>query len=148
MNQHFVDSSVKGLSDEEWLRRPNSTSNHVAWIVGHLIWSRKALAVRLGHEWSKPWLSKFARGVKLQDAAPFPPRQELLETWHETAGLLDSVLGSVSDAILAQPAPSPGPPTADGKMSGFVNFMAVHETYHAGQLAYLCTWLGHKGPMG
>lgn len=148
LNQHFVGSSVKDLSDEEWLRRPNSTTNHVAWIVGHLIWSRKATMVRLGHEWSKPWLSKFARGVKLEEAAPFPSRQELMDAWQESAGALEEVLGSVADSVLAQPAPNPGPPTADGKMSGFVDFMAVHETYHAGQLAYLCTWLGHKGPMG
>lgn len=148
LNQHFVDGAVKDLSDEEWLRRPSATSNHAAWIVGHLVWSRKAIAARLGHEWSKPWLNKFARGVKLEDGAPFPSRQELLDAWQESAGMLEGLLGSVADSVLAQPAPNPGPPSADGKMSGFVNFMACHETYHAGQLAYICTLLGHKGPMG
>ena len=28
---------------------------------------------------------------------------------------------------------SPGPPSADGKLTGIVNFMALHETYHVGQ---------------
>jgi len=41
-----------------------------------------------------------------------------------------------------------GPPSADGKLSGVVNFMAFHETYHVGQLAYVRSLLGHTGAMG
>jgi hypothetical protein len=29
-----------------------------------------------------------------------------------------------------------------------VDFMAYHETYHVGQLAYLRAWLGKPGAMG
>ncbi len=42
----------------------------------------------------------------------------------------------------------PGPPSADGKLSGTVNFMALHETYHVGQVAYVRSFLGHAGVMG
>jgi hypothetical protein len=41
-----------------------------------------------------------------------------------------------------------GPPTADGKLSGVVHFLAFHETYHVGQAAYVRSWLGHSGIMG
>ena len=68
-NDNFLVNTVKDLSDEEWHRRPNDTMNDVAWIVGHVIWARKALLSRLGTEWSQPWLSVFARGTKLGDAA-------------------------------------------------------------------------------
>lgn len=147
-NNGFLAASVKGLSDEEWLRRPSATSNHVAWIVGHLVWSRKAVLSRLGQEWSRPWLGKFGRGVKLEEAAPYPSPRELMEAWQEVSALLETTLQNTTQETLDQPAPNPGPPSADGKFSGFVNFMAMHETYHGGQIAYLCTWLGHKGPMG
>jgi hypothetical protein len=41
-----------------------------------------------------------------------------------------------------------GPPSSDGKESGIVDFLAIHETYHIGQASYLRGWLGHKGLMG
>ena len=41
-----------------------------------------------------------------------------------------------------------GPPSADGKISGVINFLAIHETYHVGQVSYLRSWMGHKGVMG
>ena len=34
------------------------------------------------------------------------------------------------------------------QVSGIVNFLAIHETYHVGQASYLRGWLGHKGLMG
>lgn len=147
-NTGFLRTSVKDLKDEEWLRRPSDTANPVAWIVGHLVWSRKAVLSRMGQEWSRPWLNKFARGVKLEDPSAYPSPQELMEAWGDVSALLESTLQSTTQEFLDQPAPNPGPPSADGKFSGFVNFMAMHETYHGGQIAYLCTWLGHKGPMG
>ena len=39
-------------------------------------------------------------------------------------------------------------PDADGKLCGTVNFMALHETYHVGQAAYVRSWLGKPGVMG
>ena len=63
-------------------------------------------------------------------------------------GLLTQALDNASEEKLAAPAPQPGPPSADGKVSGTISFMAWHETYHIGQVSYLCCWLGHKGMMG
>jgi len=47
--------------------------------------------------------------------------------------------------------PSPGCEfggAGDGTTGGVINFLAFHETYHVGQLAYLRCWLGHEGPQG
>lgn len=61
--------------------------------------------------------------------------------------MLNGALANASADALAQPA-GQGPPSADGKVSGIINFLAIHETYHVGQAAYLRCWLGHKGLMG
>ncbi len=102
---------------------------------------------RLGVEWSLPWLGMFARGAKCEDDAAYPSPAALLDGWREASGILDSALDAVSADALAQPSTN-GPPTADGKVSGVVNFLAIHETYHIGQTSYLRAWLGHKGLMG
>jgi len=56
-------------------------------------------------------------------------------------------MDSVPAEVLAAAATN-GPPSADGKVSGIVNFLAYHETYHVGQASYLRGWLGHPGVMG
>jgi uncharacterized damage-inducible protein DinB len=145
-NEKFLADTVKDLSEEEWHRRPNDTMNDVAWIVGHVIWARKMLLARLGTEWSQPWLNDFARGGKC-DAAACPSPETLLAAWNETSSVLASTFENVSEDVVAQPAKN-GPPSADGKVSGIVNFLAIHETYHIGQASYVRSWLGHKGIMG
>ncbi len=146
-NSDLLVKMVGDLSPEEWLSRPNEKTNHIVWIVGHVIWTRKQLLARLGSEWSQPWLGSFARGVKCGDGAPYPSSDALLDAWREVSSILAGALGSVSDEVLSQPATN-GPPSPDGKVSGIVNFLAIHETYHVGQASYLRGWLGHKGLMG
>lgn len=145
-NERFLADNVKGLTEEEWHRRPSDKMNDVAWIVGHVIWARKAVLSRLGTEWSKPWLKEFGRGAKC-DAAACPSPDILMTAWSETAEALGSAMENASAEALAQPVTT-GPPSADGKVSGIINFLAVHETYHVGQISYLRSWMGHKGIMG
>jgi uncharacterized damage-inducible protein DinB len=146
-NSDFLAKTVEDLSPDEWLKSPASNMNHVAWIVGHCIWARKRLLDRLKAEWAQQELSTFARGNKLPDTSEIPAPDDLLKSWRESAAILSSTLNSVTEDFLAQPAP-PGPPSPDGKISGIVNFLAIHETYHIGQASYLRSWLGHKGLMG
>jgi uncharacterized damage-inducible protein DinB len=147
-NNGFLVKMVEDLAPEEWLRRPDDKTNHIAWIVGHVVWTRKMLLKRLGTEWSQPWLDLFKRGVKIDETAAFPSPETLLEGWKEVGNALAQAFENVSDEFLAQPASQPGPPSSDGKESGIVSFLAWHETYHIGQASYLRCWLGHKGLMG
>jgi uncharacterized damage-inducible protein DinB len=39
-------------------------------------------------------------------------------------------------------------PSADGTLGGVINFLAYHDTYHTGQVAFLRGWLGHEGVAG
>ncbi len=147
-NNDLLANTVKDLSPEEWLRRPSDSANHMAWIVGHVIWARKMLLSRLGTEWSATWLGLFARGVKPDNDAAYPSPSTLLDAWRDVSGALTVALENASEEAMAAPAKQPGPPSSDGKESGVVNFLALHETYHVGQASYIRSWLGHKGLMG
>lgn len=147
-NNGFLLNTVKDLSPEEWLRRPNDGSNHIAWIVGHVIWARKAVLSKLGTEWSTPWLGLFARGNKLDDSATYPSSDTLIDAWKEVGEVLNSALENASDEALGCAVNPPGPPSADGKVSGQVRFLAWHETYHVGQVSLIRGMMGHKGLMG
>ncbi|MGA2890874.1 MAG: DinB family protein [Terracidiphilus sp.] len=146
-NSDFLKKGVEGLTADEWVRRPSSSVNHLLWIVGHVCWARSAVLKRLGEDWSKPWMPLFSRGAKLDESAKYPTPEEAMLTWDESGAHLNHAMESVSPEILAVAA-TQGPPSADGKVSGVVNFLAYHETYHIGQAAYLRCWLGHPGTMG
>jgi hypothetical protein len=146
-NASFLKKSIDGLTDEEWVRRPNDHSNHILWIVGHVAWARTMLLSRLNDPWTTPWLDLYARGRKCEDGADCPSPKLATDAWNELCTRLHGALESASEELLDTPV-TQGPPSADGKLSGIVNFLALHETYHVGQIAYLRTWLGKPGPMG
>ena len=147
MNNEGMKKAVEGLTDEEWLRRPSETSNHLLWIVCHMIWARGNTLGFLGSPWSKPWWPLFGRGAKLTNSADYPTPEEAVQAFGEVSALLETALSEVSEAALAE-ATTLKVPNCDGKLSGVINFMAYHDTYHAGQVAYVRCWLGHSGVAG
>lgn len=146
-NDNTLIKTVGDLSPEEWLKRPDEKLNHIAWIVGHVAWTRGRLLERIGAAWPQPGLDIFGRGVKLQEDSAYPSAESLLSVWRESAAVLASALENVSEEVLAKPA-AQGSPSADGKISGVVNFLAIHESYHIGQASYLRSWLRHRGLKG
>jgi uncharacterized damage-inducible protein DinB len=146
-NSRFLKQTVSDLSPEEWLKRPSDTTNHIAWIVGHMTLCRSRVLPFMGAEWTQPSLEIFGRGAKLQEDSAYPSPESLLSLWSEAGHAMATALENVQEDLLAQPA-TKGPPSLDGNVSGIVIFMAIHETYHLGQASYLRSWLGHKGVMG
>jgi uncharacterized damage-inducible protein DinB len=146
-NSKSLEQAVSDLSPEEWLKRPDGKLNHMAWIVGHLAYCRGRVLHFIGVVWGQQELEIFGRGKKLLEDSAYPSPESLLDTWSESGHALAAALEAVPEDLLAQPA-TQGPPSLDGKISGIVSFMAIHETYHLGQASYLRGWLGHKSLMG
>jgi hypothetical protein len=147
MNNRMIEKGFEGLSREDWLRRPNGTSNHMLWIMGHATWARGNALRFLGSTWSRPWLPLFARGAKLVESAEYPTPEEIVLAWKDAAEHLKTALEEVSEETLAAASPE-GIPSADGKISGLMDFFAYHDTYHIGQVAYLRCLLGHSAIAG
>jgi hypothetical protein len=36
-NSNFLKQGLSGFTEEDWLKRPNERTNHMLWLVGHLI---------------------------------------------------------------------------------------------------------------
>jgi uncharacterized damage-inducible protein DinB len=147
-NSRTLKETVSDLSPEEWLKRPDDKLNHIAWIVGHMAYCRGRILHFIGTEWAPPALEElFIRGSKLQPDSAYPLPESLLRLWSESGRAMAAAFESVPEDLLAQPAPQ-GRTSLDGKVSGMLGFMAIHETYHLGQVSYLRGWLGHKRLMG
>jgi hypothetical protein len=147
-NRSMLQKSFSGLTPEEWAKRPNEHCNNILWIAGHIVWARSmALKFLQTPQWTLPWLDLCARGAKLDGATQFPSPDEVLGAFADVTKSLTAGLEGATEEMVNAPAP-PNAPPGDGKVSGVINFLAYHETYHVGQVAYLRCWLGHAGPQG
>jgi len=145
-NTNLFRRTIDGISPEKALARPGADSNHLLWIAGHVVVHRAKVLKLMGQDWSTPWEGLFARGASLIDPDQFPGLDELLQQWNEISHRLAASFRTVSTATLAEPV-SAGV-TLDGKVSGKIAFLALHESYHVGQMAYLRKWLGFGQAVG
>jgi uncharacterized damage-inducible protein DinB len=146
INTDLFHRAIKGIPPGRLLERPGDDSNHLLWIAGHVVVHRARVLKLLGQEWSAPWEGLFVRGAKLVDADQYPGIDELVQAWDDVSGRLPSTLANASPESLAEPV-SKGV-TLDGKISGQISFLALHESYHVGQMAYLRKWLGFGQAVG
>ena len=101
----------------------------------HCVGTFRALRL-LGVEWTAPWLAHFERGSKPEDAVQYPSPDKVLAAWKELGAGLPAALEAVSAEAIRAAAPTPSP-SLDGTVGGMVGFLAMHESYHVGQLVYL-----------
>jgi hypothetical protein len=69
----------------------------------------------------------------------------VVAAFDEAAEKLQQRFENLDDGTLSTPCPRDFP-IADKSLAGAVTFLALHEVYHAGQMAYLRKWLG-KGQL-
>jgi len=146
-NTDIVNKAISEVSPEHWFLRPGSDSNHLMWVLGHVVWSRGNVLKSLNEPWNIPSPTLFERGADLATQDEYPTVAEIRQAWDEVSAKLSGILAQVSAEKLSRLAPK-GPPSFDGKVSGLVAFLAFHETYHVGQISYLRKWLGYGQSVG
>jgi hypothetical protein len=146
-NTDIVNKAIADVAPEDWFRKPGDDSNHLLWVMGHLIVHRGRTLQVLGADWDASWASLFARGAERIADAEYPTGEEMREAWSQVSAELSAALRNASPNALGQAAPK-GPPSFDGKLGGTVAFFAFHDTYHTGQISYLRKWLGYGQTVG
>jgi len=146
INTDLFKKTIQGIPSARLLARPADDSNHLLWIAGHVVVHRARVLKLLGQAWSAPWEQLFVRGAKLAEDGLYPGIDEVGQVWDDVSGRLAITLVDASPEALAAPV-SKGM-TLDGKISGQISFLALHESYHVGQMAYLRKWLGFGQAVG
>jgi hypothetical protein len=141
---------VADLSDSDLLVRPVPGANHIAWQMGHLIWSENWF---INGIWpgSMPALpdgfgERYARDKSgVDDPAAFETKADLLKIFEQQRAGTLAALERLRDEELDQPGPEPSRayfPTVASVLVG----LASHWTMHAGQWAIVRRKLG-KPPL-
>ena len=146
-NTDIVSKAIADVATEDWFRKPSDDSNHLMWVMGHLVVHRGLTLKILGGQWDASWAPLFARGAARVADDQYPSSEELKTAWQQvSADLVPAVRNAPAD-LLAIPSAA-GAPSFDGKVSGNIALLAYHDAYHAGQVGYLRKWLGYGQTVG
>ena len=146
-NTEIINKAIADVSPEDWFRKPGDDSNHLMWLLGHVVVHRGLVLKTLGGQWNSSWAPLFVRGSERVDDAEYPRVDDMRAAWNEISEQLKAALSEPPEEVLTRPAPE-GPPSFDKKLSGNVAFLAFHDTYHTGQMSFLRKWLGYGQTIG
>lgn len=146
-NTDIINKAIADVKAEDWFRTPGDDSNHLMWLLGHVVVHRAYVLKTLGVDWNSSWAPLFARGAERVADSAYPSIDEMRDAWSHVSEQLKSTLNESPAEVLSKPAPE-GPPSFDKKISGTVAFFAFHDAYHTGQVSFLRKWLGYGQTVG
>lgn len=147
VNTDIINKALADVKTEDWFRTPGDDSNHLMWLLGHVVVHRGKVLTMLGADWNASWAPLFARGAQRGDASQYPSVEEMHEAWNQVSEQLKATLNESSAEALGNPSPE-GFPSFDKTTSGSVAFFAFHDCYHTGQVSFLRKWLGYGQTVG
>jgi uncharacterized damage-inducible protein DinB len=145
LNTDLLLNCLDGLTDAEAQRRLEAGGNSVTFLASHLTDTRHFLVARLGHPLSNP-LARYLADVKsIEEMRELPSLEEVRTAWQAISAHLQSILADLSPSELAE-ANVHRFPLEDSSRLGMIAFLAQHDSYHLGQIAFIRRQLG-KPPM-
>jgi uncharacterized damage-inducible protein DinB len=137
-------ANLAGMTPDDALAEPAGGANTASWILGHLIFMHNGAMRLLGEEPVVP-------DEELAGAAPEPADRpdepmnwnRLMSRFAESKDRCLAAIAAVSDEALADPMPHPF--GGDSTRGELLQLVAMHGTYHAGQLAMCRRAAGRAG---
>jgi hypothetical protein len=132
LQERLFNNVTAEISDTHSLQRMNQNTNHMAWLIGHVVSTRYMILNVIGGNAGEPFPDLFAQGKGLQENAAYPTVKELTKDWNSVSQLMEEKLNSLSETELNANAPFPTP--CGTSIKNFISFCAHHEAYTLGQL--------------
>ncbi len=141
----IVDNYLKGLKKEDLLIRAVPGMNHVAWQMGHLISSERALLNKIKPDAAPALPAGFdeahsTANHESDDASRFHAPEEYLAIWKPIRAATLKLLDETPDEGLDREDPS-FPPIAR-TVGQLFHLLATHPVLHAGQFVAVRRKLG------
>ena len=143
----LTEKAIDGLSAEDLRKPAGPQTNPAISIFTHVAHGRCSLLRLLGSDRELPWEGRFGRGGAMDDPSQYPELEEIRAVWKDATERMQRRFEQLTDEELSAEAPRRFP-VPDKTVRGAINFLAYHEAYHVGQLAYLRKWLGHDSLVG
>lgn len=139
-NTWLFGSALKDVTAEHSAYRVHENTNSFDRLAGHITVARRGLGTLLGMELPDLGWGEFEkageRGRQFDPNVKCPPISDIMEGFNRVTDVMMAKLPDVSNDTLAKPSPFPVPgdnPT----LADLLSFLAMHESYHIGQLGLL-----------
>jgi uncharacterized damage-inducible protein DinB len=147
INNGLVKRALEGLSDDQVWQAPPGGGNPLGWLLGHITETRTGLLYAFGRRIEGGWSGRrFSRGSMLEARSSYPSRAEIEARWNATHAAMRDVFAAFTPEQLAAPATIQLPGTTT--MADQTAFVAFHESYHVGQMAFVRKQNGHSAIAG
>jgi uncharacterized damage-inducible protein DinB len=141
LNTDLLLNCLDGLSDAEGRERLVGGGNSITFLAAHLTDSRHFLAARVGHPLDNP-MARYLEGARgFEEVRAWPTLEEVRSAWRSIGTHLQTVLASLGPGELSR-RHAHRFPLGDSTQLGLIAFLAQHDAYHLGQVAFLRRQLG------
>jgi hypothetical protein len=141
LNSRLFMNALEGVTEEQAKERISDHNNSLNWLAAHTVWARYNSCAMLGKPVAKNPYDGLFEGFKPFDAAAdYGTLAKAKEEWNKASELLKEALATVTEEHLAADCPLKSP-IGDFTFGGTVAFLAQHESYDIGQIAFLKKYL-------
>src|SRR5215510_15704979 len=88
----IINRAIADVKPEDWFRKPGDDSNHLMWLLGHVVVHRGHVLKILGQDWNSSWAALFARGSERVDDTEYPSVDEMKAAWQQVSDQLKTAL--------------------------------------------------------
>jgi hypothetical protein len=142
LQERLFTNVIADISDEHSHQRMNQNTNHMAWLIGHVVSTRYMILNVVGGNASEPFPDLFAQGKGLQENVTYPSVKDLSKDWNKVSQLMEEKLNALSETDLNAKAPFPTP--CGTSIKDFISFCAHHEAYTLGQMGLYRRFHGYS----
>lgn len=121
-------NALKDLTEELALVRPSGRSNHINWLLGHILHCRYMLANMLEADAENPFGNTYWTAIEDKE---YPSVEAVVSQLPIVSEKLLEKLSEMEESALVRVI-SPGRPA----LADIVSFFIYHEAYHLGQIGY------------
>jgi hypothetical protein len=137
LNTRLFLSALDGISEEQAKERISDHNNPLSWLAAHTVWARYNTCAMLGKPPAKnPYDGLFENFKTFDTTANYGTLADAKAEWNKASELLKEALAVVTEEHLAADCPFKSP-IGDFTFGGTIAFMAQHESYDIGQIAFL-----------
>lgn len=141
LNTRLFINALAGITEEQAKERISGHNNSLIWLASHTAWARYNTCAMLGKPAAKnPYDGLFENFKPFDAAADYGTLAKAKEEWQKATDLLKEALAYVTEEHLAADCPLKSP-IGDFSFAGTIAFLAQHESYDIGQIAFLKKYL-------
>lgn len=141
VNNYMFGLGFEGVEEELARKQLQPNANSLTWIMGHVASVRFYLLGLTGVEEKCPWGDMFELSILKVDQTKFPSLNEIKSVWESQAEKLESSLANFPESRFSDAVPFKLP-TQEQTVLSALAFLAMHESYHIGQMSTQRRMLG------